>query len=276
MKRLFVVLSFCALCGCVSQSTHEKALRTIDSLKVANKSLMNENDELLNGEKRLIDYIELHYRNKDYIKSYEFITMLKSRHPASNYLIQKEKMVVSIERGARIMQDSIDKAREDSVKLANINELGIWEVRDVKNDFDEPTGKKYLSAYISGRFSNSATAGSPLRVWISIDSVDDISVYFDEYSDWTYDDNEDISHIKVVNKEARKVYESLWLDQASFDKLYEKGGNKTKSYKKLVDILADEGIYEIEVYTEYKTMYTFTINSQYLENAMLKAGMKKL
>ena len=72
-------------------------------------------------------------------------------------------MVVSIERGARIMQDSIDKAREDSVKLANINELGIWEVRDVKNDFDEPTGKKYLSAYISGRFSNSATAGSPAR-----------------------------------------------------------------------------------------------------------------
>lgn len=275
MKRIFVILSFGLLWGCVKQSTHDQALRTIDSLKVANQTLIEENDELLNGEKRLIDYIELYHRNKDYVKSYEFITMLKSRHPASNYLIQKEKMVVSIERGARIMQDSIDKAREDSVKLANINELGIWEVRDVKNDFDEPTGKKYLSAYISGRFSNSATAGSPLRVWISIDSVDDISVYFDEYSDWTYD-NEDISHIKVVNKEARKVYESLWLDQASFDKLYEKGGNKTKSYKKLVDILADEGIYEIEVYTEYKTMYIFTINSQYLENAMLKAGMKKL
>ena len=275
MKRIFVILSFGLLWGCVKQSTHDQALRTIDSLKVANQTLIEENDELLNGEKRLIDYIELYHRNKDYVKSYEFITMLKSRHPASNYLIQKEKMVVSIERGARIMQDSIDKAREDSVKLANINELGIWEVRDVKNDFDERTGKKYLSAYISGRFSNSATAGSPLRVWISIDSVDDISVYFDEYSDWTYD-NEDISHIKVVNKEARKVYESLWLDQASFDKLYEKGGNKTKSYKKLVDILADEGIYEIEVYTEYKTMYIFTINSQYLENAMLKAGMKKL
>lgn len=275
MKRIFVILSFGLLWGCVNQSTHDQALRAIDSLMVVNQTLIEENDELLNGEKRLIDYIELYHRNKDYVKSYEFITMLKSRHPASNYLIQKEKMIVSIERGARIMQDSIDKAREDSVKLANINELGIWEVRDVKNDFDEPTGKKYLSAYISGRFSNSATAGSPLRVWISIDSVDDISVYFDEYSDWTYD-NEDISHIKVVNKEARKVYESLWLDQASFDKLYEKGGNKTKSYKKLVDILADEGIYEIEVYTEYKTMYTFTINSQYLENAMLKAGMKKL
>ena len=275
MKKVFVILSSCLLLGCVNKSTHQKALQTIDSLRVANQTLIEENDELLNGEKRLIDYIELYHRNKDYVKSYEFITLLKSRHPASNYLIQKEKMVVSIERGARIMHDSIDKAREDSVKLANINELGIWEVRDVKNDFDEPTGKKYLSAYISGRFSNSATAGSPLRVWISIDSVDDISVYFDEYSDWTYD-NEDISHIKVVNKEARKVYESLWLDQASFDKLYEKGGNKTKSYKKLVDILADEGIYEIEVYTEYKTMYIFTINSQYLENAMLKAGMKKL
>ena len=276
MKRIFVILSFGLLWGCVKQSTHNQALRTIDSLMVANQTLIEENDELLNGEKRLIDYIELYHRNKDYVKSYEFITMLKSRHPASNYLIQKEKMVVSIERGARIMQDSIDKAREDSVKLANINELGIWEVRDVKNDFGEPTGKKYLSAYISGRFSNSATAGSPLRVWISIDSVDKLSLYFDEYNDGTYDGDEDISHIKVVNKEARKVYESLWFDQASFDKLYEKGENKTKSYKKLVDILADEGIYEIEVYTEYKTLYLFTINSQYLENAMLKAGMKKL
>ena len=276
MKRIFVILSFGLLWGCVKQSTHNQALRTIDSLMVANQTLIEENDELLNGEKRLIDYIELYHRNKDYVKSYEFITMLKSRHPASNYLIQKEKMVVSIERGARIMQDSIDKAREDSVKLANINELGIWEVRDVKNDFGEPTGKKYLSAYISGRFSNSATAGSPLRVWICIDSVDKLSLYFDEYNDGTYDGDEDISHIKVVNKEARKVYESLWFDQASFDKLYEKGENKTKSYKKLVDILADEGIYEIEVYTEYKTLYLFTINSQYLENAMLKAGMKKL
>lgn len=276
MKRIFVILSFGLLWGCVKQSTHDQALRAIDSLMVVNQTLIEENDELLNGEKRLIDYIELYHRNKDYVKSYEFITMLKSRHPASNYLIQKEKMVVSIERGARIMQDSIDKAREDSVKLANINELGIWEVRDVKNDFDEPTGKKYLSADVHGRFTNSATIGSSLNVSIRIDNVDKLSLYFDEYNDGTIDGDDDISSIKVVNKKARKVYESLWFDQASFDRLYEKGENKTKSYKKLVNILADEGIYEIEVFTEYKTLYTFTINSQYLENAMLKAGIKKL
>lgn len=276
MKRIFVILSFGLLWGCVKQSTHNQALRTIDSLKVANQTLIEENDELLNGEKRLIDYIELYHRNKDYVKSYEFITMLKSRHPASNYLIQNERQVVSIEREAHIVLDSVDKARKDSIKLANINELGIWEVCDVKNDFDEPTGKKYLSADVHGRFTNSATIGSSLNVSIRIDNVDKLSLYFDEYNDGTYDGDDDISSIKVVNKKARKVYETLWLDQASFDRLYEKGENKTKSYTKLVNILADEGIYEIEVFTEYKTLYTFTINSQYLENAMLKAGMKKL
>ena len=83
MKRIFVILSFGLLWGCVKQSTHDQALRAIDSLMVVNQTLIEENDELLNGEKRLIDYIELYHRNKDYVKSYEFITMLKSRHPAS-------------------------------------------------------------------------------------------------------------------------------------------------------------------------------------------------
>ena len=103
MKRIFVILSFGLLWGCVKQSTHNQALRTIDSLMVANQTLIEENDELLNGEKRLIDYIELHNRNNDVLKSYDFIVKLRSKHPESDYITKNEQLLIAIENEARIM-----------------------------------------------------------------------------------------------------------------------------------------------------------------------------
>ena len=271
MKKVFVILSLCLLLGCVNKSTHQKALQTIDSLRVANQILIEENDELLNGEKRLIDYIELHNRNNDFLKSYDFIVKLKSKHPESDYITKNEKILSVIENEARIMLDSLEKAKQDSIRRANIHELGIWKIGEYVNDFDEPTGEKYLYANVIGTFSNSATARSILGVKVKVFNDGSIGLYYDEYNDGTYE-NEKIRNIRIVNKEARKVYESLWdMVGDPDDCLFDNDEKMT-----LEEVLMKEGKYEFYITLKYNTKYQFIINSDYLENAMLKAGIKKL
>ena len=275
MKRIFVILSFGLLWGCVKQSTHNQALRTIDSLKVANQTLIEENDELLNGEKRLIDYIELHNRNNDVLKSYDFIVKLRSKHPESDYITKNEQLLIAIENEAQIILDSLQKVKQDSIRRANIHELGIWKIGEYVDDFGEPTGEKFLYANVLGVFSNSATARNILGVKVKVFNDGSIGLYYDEYNDGTYE-NEKIRNIKIVNKEARKVYESLWDALNPDDCLFDNDESSPRESMTLEEVLTKEGEYEFYINLKYNTKYQFIINSNYLENAMLKAGMKKL
>ncbi|MBO5044579.1 MAG: hypothetical protein J6C45_06040 [Alistipes sp.] len=276
MKKVFVILSSCLLLGCVNKSTHQRALQTIDSLRVANQTLIEENDELLNGEKRLIDYIELHNRNNDFLKSYDFIVKLKSKHPESDYITKNEKILSVIENEARIMLDSLEKAKQDSIRRANIHELGIWKIGEYVNDFDEPTGEKYLYANVIGIFSNSATARSILGVKVKVFNDGSIGLYYDEYNDGTYE-NEKIRNIRIVNKEARKVYESLWdMVGDPDDCLFDNDESSSRESMTLEEVLVKEGEYEFYIILKYNTKYQFTIDSRYLANAMFKAGIKEI
>ena len=275
MKRIFVILSFGLLWGCVKQSTHNQALRTIDSLMVANQTLIEENDELLNGEKRLIDYIELHNRNNDVLKSYDFIVKLRSKHPESDYIAKHEQLLIAIENEAQIILDSIQKVKQDSIRRANIHELGIWKIGEYVDDFGEPTGEKFLYANVSGVFSNSATARDILGVKVKVFNDGSIGLYYDEYNDGTYE-NEKIRNIKIVNKEARKVYESLWDARNPDDCLFDNDESSPRESMTLEEVLTKEGEYEFYINLKYNTKYQFIINSNYLENAILKAGIKKL
>lgn len=275
MKRIFVILSFGLLWGCVKQSTHNQALRTIDSLMVANQTLIEENDELLNGEKRLIDYIELHNRNNDVLKSYDFIVKLRSKHPESDYITKNEQLLIAIENEAQIILDSIQKVKQDSIRRANIHELGIWKIGEYVDDFGEPTGEKFLYANVLGVFSNSATARDILGVKVNVFNDGSIGLYYDEYNDGTYE-NEKIRNIKIVNKEARKVYESLWDVWNPDDCLFDNDESSPRESMTLEEVLTKEGEYEFYINLKYNTKYKFIINSNYLENAMLKAGIKKL
>lgn len=273
MKKVFVILSSCLLLGCVNKSTHQKALQTIDSLRVANQTLIEENDELLNGEKRLIDYIELHNRNNDFLKSYDFIVKLKSKHPESDYITKNEKILSVIENEARIMLDSLEKAKQDSIRRANIHELGIWKIGEYVNDFDEPTGEKFLCANVMGVFSNSATAQSLLRVYVKMSKYG-IGLDFDEYNNGTYED-EDFVFVKIINKEARKIYEGRGNSPFSF--LYDVNEDwRDRTHTTLTEILRKEGVYEFYIESKYRTIYRFMIDSRCLENAMIKAEIKDI
>ena len=275
MKRIFVILSFGLLWGCVKQSTHDQALRAIDSLMVVNQTLIEENDELLNGEKRLIDYIELHNRNNDVLKSYDFIVKLRSKHPESDYITKNEQLLIAIENEAQIILDSIQKVKQDSIRRANIHELGIWKIGEYVDDFGEPTGEKFLYANVLGVFSNSATARNILGVKVKVFNDGSIGLYYDEYNDGTYE-NEKIRNIKIVNKETRKVYESLWDAWNPDDCLFDNDESSPRESMTLEEVLTKEGEYEFYINLKYNTKYQFIINSNYLENAILKAGIKKL
>lgn len=168
MKKIIYSILLLILSSCVQHSFNEKALSIIDSLQCVNKTLTQQYDELLNGEVRLIKLIEFYNTKQDYIKAYDSYNILKAKHPESKYIIVNQDILSSIESKALIIMDSINKVKKDSIRFANIKELGIWKLGEYINDFDEPTGEKYVYTNILGRFSNIATSNSSLRVNILI------------------------------------------------------------------------------------------------------------
>ena len=273
IKPCFVLLLIAfTSCG-VNEKEHNKVISERDSLSQIVDSLIKENDQLKNGEERLMNLINLSIENNDSLKAYEYLNQLKKYHPESLLMRTHKELFLSIEtKGTEILK-RIEKARKDSITLANINNLGDWIVGDYVNDFDEPTGEKYVVGNFYGYFSNSATAGSELRIKVlankGYSDGFDISLQFDEYDNGTYEDDiRDLHYAKIVNKEFRKVYTSSY----SYTYFKDENGN---GYS-IEDIFTEEGNYEINYYMERGRKYWFNINTKYINNALIKAGLKKL
>ena len=159
---------------------------------------------------------------------------------------------------------------------------GDWEVCDYVNDFDEPTGQKYVRQVIVGDFSNSATASSPLRVYVFLyksayswrENQVDGKMLFDEYCDGTED-----FHIwgdaspakngsKIIDKPNRKAY---------YYKERVVGGWRnidTDEWYGWIDILRDTSrVLNFTLKGEYRDEYRFTINTDKLNKALRDAGI---
>ncbi len=264
-KSILLIVSIATLCGCgIKEAEYNKVVHQKDSLQLIINNLEQELDRIKNGEERLMNFIKLHNDNKEYIKALEYLENLRKHHPESPLISKHGKLFSSIESNAKIVQDSIDKAIRDSIKLASINDLGVWKVGDYVNEFDEPTGEHFVVGEFYGTFSNSATAGSRLRVKVQVTRYGLINIYYDEYNNGTYE-KEYETYCRIVNKELRKVYYRDYGGQ-----IYEKDTRKKTS---LGSILREEGKYEFEMTFEYGTQYRFTIDSKCLGNAMVKAGL---
>ena len=158
---------------------------------------------------------------------------------------------------------------------------GDWEICDYKNDFDEPTGEKFVRQIIRGDFSNSATASSPLRVIVffnhSYNSYSDkhsVEGYmrFDEYCDGTedfhiwYDASPAKRGTKIVDRPSHKAYH--YEERRGFQEV------EDKTWHYWPDILrATPSTYEFTVKGEYQDEYRFTINTEKLELALKDAGI---
>lgn len=160
---------------------------------------------------------------------------------------------------------------------------GDWEICDYKNDFDEPTGEKFVRLITEGYFSNSATASSPLLVVIflkhdynSYSGKHSIEGYmrFDEYCDGTED-----YHIwndgspsktggKIVDKTNRKAYH--YKERMLFRDI-----DDNKQYYWTDIIRKNPSNYDFTIKGDYQDEYRFSINSEKLELALKDAGLLK-
>ena len=273
MKKLLLLLFLPVVAGCVSNSKYEKALSTIDSLKTENARLVQLNEELENGEARLAGLYSQFVKQGRFIKAEETYSNAISRHPQASSNASYSN-INDVRKKAQAQRDSIEKAVRDSLFLANIDDIGEWRIGNYVNDFKEPTGEHYVYQYIIGNFSNSATARSTLGVVITIyksyyGNGISYSIKFDEYGDGTEDESSlSYSNSKAVCSDLRKVYIMRYGDFYDRDE-----GDDSQKYS-FLDLLRMENTFEVtDTHREYSlsTVYNFTVNSQKLNNALVKA-----
>ena len=152
---------------------------------------------------------------------------------------------------------------------------GDWVIGDFINDFDEPTGEKFIRQVIFGDFSNSATSSRNLRVTVFIykdrNGLEG-EICFDEYADGVIE--ETIYNrwkparygSKIVDKTNRKVF----FNDGEFSEFENREESKIYSW---IDIFQVPSTYDVTIKGEYKTEYRFTINTDKMNLALKDAGI---
>ena len=151
---------------------------------------------------------------------------------------------------------------------------GDWKVGIFLNDFDEPTGEKYIYQELYGHFSNSATTNSRLRILVKFYCSNGGykllygRMFFDEYCDGIWDYVEGPSKdeqcgSKIIDREHRRAFHRANHDKFSY---MIDGGKGQFSWEY---IFADlPATYEVTITGDYKTKYFFSINTDKLSEAL--------
>ena len=89
MRKIIFLFVIALMSACVSKTEYEKAIIKIDSLQIENARLAELNDELENGEERLIKLINKCYANKDFINANQNLekNILAGKIPTRMFLI---------------------------------------------------------------------------------------------------------------------------------------------------------------------------------------------
>lgn len=261
--------------GCVSNSKYEELYQQHVTLQQENKDLLIKLDKLENGEERIVNLIRNSYDSKKYIKTNDLISTLKKEHPESPFLRTISKQYPNLPKQIKAEQDNIEKVRRDSIRLANINNLGIWSVGHYVDDFGEPTKEGYISATVFGTFSNSATTDSNLRVEFLIDK-NSIRIQLYEYAG-----NHPVKGEGIIDYVALDSNGKRWKFKTNNG---DNGNNSVcdfsdSSYEKVKKLLLSGGrIKFIATADRYgsPSEYKFTIkNADFLENAFTKMELQK-
>jgi len=103
---------------------------------------------------------------------------------AENVQLTKELEAFRISEGELVAETNMDAEEKERIRLANLNNTGIWTVRYYVDDFGEATTVGYITntRRIRGSFSNSATQDSELDVTIAISTRDKVSIQLYEYA----------------------------------------------------------------------------------------------
>ena len=276
MKKLFIsiVLLLTMISCMVDKNEYDKVVTERDSLLTCLDVLEKEIDELKNGEQRIIGLIEHSLENKNYINAEQYINTLSLKHPESLKNSYYKKVLSSISSKIKKQKQEIEKHKQDSIKLANINNLGIWGIRYFVDDFGQPTNHGYITTEypIYGKFSNTATENSDLLVIFIIDDKKDIAIKLFEYAGNNPVKDEDSYTVLIQDKNGNKHKLNAYnykSDRITFGDMCD---SETDS-KKMDSILRLGGNIKFKIINNARnsTHYDFEIeNAGWYENAYIK------
>ena len=168
---------------------------------------------------------------------------------------------VSCDMTSSELDDDYDTTKPTSSTRTTTTTSGSdWELREYIDEFDRPTGDKFIQTTVSGTFSNSATTGSTLKATVQV-TKDSIAIMLWEYGSHlvkgTFDTNN--YSITILDQNDTKHYYSGYM--------YEDGTRiyVNDSYRsELLSYLKKGG--EISFYLVYskysKSTYSFTISTK--------------
>jgi hypothetical protein len=265
------IMTIVSSCG-ISQANYDKIIAENQDLKTNVEKIASELDECQNGAEKTVAKVLKAYSEKDYATAKENINRLSEKHPESPKNAEFQKLLETIEKDELALKIIKEAEEKERIRLANINNTGIWRVGNYVDEFGEPTKDSYItnSSYIQGAFSNTATQDSKLNVNFLINSSSKIYIQLYEYAG--------NNPVKAYSSESYSILvqdkdgERLKLRATNYsDRL----GFETSDSRKLHNALMKGGnikfkIYEIDTPT---TEYEFTIsNADWYDNAHKKLG----
>lgn len=155
-----------------------------DKLAKENQQLKNQIEECENGAEKLIAKVEKAYSEKNYTLAKEYIKALSDKHPESSKNDDFKLLLSKIEKEELAEQKRKEAEEKERIRLANINNQGMWRISYYVDDFGEPTKEGYITntSTLRGTFSNTATQNSDLDVRFLISNSSDISIKLFEYA----------------------------------------------------------------------------------------------
>lgn len=263
---LMAILSSCG----VPQEDFDKLQNEKKELLKENERLLTELDDCKNGAEKIVAEVEKAYSEKKYAIARQKINLLSEKHPESPKNPEFKSLLKNIEKEELAEKKKKEAEEKERIRLANINNTGMWSVSHYVDDFGEPTKKGYITntSDISGLFSNTATQNSALNIRFLISNSSKISIKLFEYAGnnpvKAY--SSESYRVLIQDKDGKrlKLRATNYSDRLSFDKttsrkvhnIFMKGG--TIKFK----------IVEIDTPT---TEYEFTISkADWYENAYRK------
>jgi len=274
----FLIAAIISSCG-ISKDDYNKLESENAKLKVENEKLTADLDECKFGAEKIIAAVENAYVEKNYKLAKQNISLLYEKHPESPKNIEYKEFLIKLEKEE--MEYNLRKEAEEKerIRLANLNNTGMWKVSSFVDEFGRDTNKKLItnSKPIEGTFSNSATSNSKLRVDFIIENSKKMAIQLYEYGK----DNPVKSSspewyiINVLDKDGKKtkIKGFISLDRikiSDFDLSYNDVKNFEYHATNLHNIFKKGGQVKFVLYPEdYPTTeYKFEINNaDYYENA---------
>lgn len=103
---------------------------------------------------------------------------------ASSYLSGDNDNILEEKELEEVERKEAEANEKERIRLANINNTGMWVLGYYVDMFGEPTGDRYITNrdLISGTFSNTATQNSELNVEILITNKKNMAIILYEYA----------------------------------------------------------------------------------------------